>query len=148
MIIREARPADLPELLTLVKQYHQFEEIELDESLRQKALTSLIQSEFGKLYIAESNAQLIAYLALCKGFSIESGGEDGFIDELFVLKNQRGQGAGQALLSAALEAAQSMGLNAVYLLARVSNVPAHKLYNRFGFKPRHGYSLLDLKLNS
>lgn len=148
MEIREANQIDLPDLLALVEKYHQFEGIELDDAGRQAALTQLINSDWGKIWVAQVSGRLVAYLALCKGFSIESGGQDGFIDELYVEAQERGKGIGRRLLNLALSEAKAMGIRALYLIAEENNHKALSMYSRVGFRARSGYQLLDLNLSS
>lgn len=50
-----------------------------------------------------------------------------------VLKEYRGQGIGKALIQAALEKAQSLGLTRIELTVRERNTHALNLYKKFGF---------------
>jgi ribosomal protein S18 acetylase RimI-like enzyme len=89
---------------------------------------------------AENKGQYIGwYLATCQGADCEL---------LFICsaKAQRGQGLGGALLeNLILRAKQRLGTEAIFLEVRESNLPAIKLYERYGFvlmskRPRY-YSL-------
>jgi hypothetical protein len=52
----------------------------------------LAKPEFGFILVARSGGRIVGYLAVCLGYSIELGGKDGFVDELFVAPGSRGQG--------------------------------------------------------
>ena len=73
----------------------------------------------------------IGYCVLTWGWSIEGGGLEGLIDELFV--RQRGDGHGAVLLAAALTAARAHGCRRVFLETEVANDAARRFYLRHGF---------------
>lgn len=60
---------------------------------------------------------------------------NGFIYELFVLKESRGNGCGKALMDAAIRHFQKEGCTEVRLSAKADN-PAVELYGNLGFKTR------------
>jgi RimJ/RimL family protein N-acetyltransferase len=51
-----------------------------------------------------------------------------------VARNWRGRGLGSALMACALEAGFADGLERIELQVRIDNLPAQKLYRRFGFQ--------------
>jgi ribosomal protein S18 acetylase RimI-like enzyme len=145
MDIRRADKDDLVSLLPLVRAYHAFEGLDVSEEQRANALSQLLGSDYGVVWLGETEAGVVAYLALCFGFSIEAGGRDAFIDELFVVPDSRGRGLGGTLLQRAVEHAQLIDLKALYLIADQSNHAALELYRRQGFSSRDKYLFLDLQ---
>ena len=81
---------------------------------------------------------IVGYVVLTLGFSVESGGRDGFIDELYVAPAARGRGIGAKVLALVGREAGALGLKRLYLEVGHDN-PAHGLYRRAGFvdHPRH-----------
>ena len=57
----------------------------------------------------------IGYLVLTIGYSLERGGRDAFIDELYVRAERRGRGLGALAVATAEAAARRLGVRAVHL---------------------------------
>lgn len=75
----------------------------------------------------------IGYVVLTLGFSIEYGGRDGFVDELYVAPDARGRGIGTAALQFVMDQARELGFRALHLEVMPGNDRALELYNRHGF---------------
>ncbi len=84
---------------------------------------------------AEAQGPVIGYLVLTLGFSIEYGGRDGFIDEIYVAPEARGQGLGRAALEFAEAQARNLGVLALHLEVNHGNKKAQDLYQAEGFFP-------------
>jgi GNAT superfamily N-acetyltransferase len=68
------------------------------------------------------------------GFSIEFGGKDALLDELFLLPQFRGLGLGSEAIAFAISLCKQDGVAALHLEADHFNERAHDLYLRLGFK--------------
>lgn len=90
----------------------------------------------------------MGYVALCFGYSIELGGRDAFIDELFLVENARGQGIGKKVLEYVTRQAASLDIAAVHLEVAHANDRAKRLYLQAGFSPRDRYHLMTFKVAS
>jgi ribosomal protein S18 acetylase RimI-like enzyme len=75
----------------------------------------------------------VGYVVLSLGFSIEHGGRDGFIDDLYLVPAARGIGIGRALLAFAAAEAETLGIRMLHLEVEPGNERAHRLYRRNGF---------------
>ena len=138
---------DFNQLLPLVRAYHEFEGITLDDNARQAVLIALMDNDYlGHLWKIQSQQDLIGYIALCFGFSIEFGGRDAFIDEFFILEPFRGQGYGQAILLEITEKAAELGVHALHLEVARDNTRAQKLYSTCGFAARDQFFLMSHSL--
>ena len=62
-------------------------------------------------------------------------GEEAHITEIAVKETLRGRGVGELLLIASMKAAIEHGSKVMTLEARVSNFIAHRLYQKYSFKP-------------
>jgi ribosomal protein S18 acetylase RimI-like enzyme len=89
--------------------------------------------DFGIAIVADEGGRIVGYLALVWGFSLEFGGRDAFLDELYVVPDRRGRGIGSALIEAAEAACVQAGAMALHLAVERSNAGACKLYRRLGF---------------
>ena len=85
----------------------------------------------------------IGYVVITFGWSIEFGGMDGFIDELYIRASVRGRGIASEILQELPTAlAQQAGLTALHLEVETGNERAQRLYRKLGFSVRDGYHLM------
>ena len=76
----------------------------------------------------------VGYAVLTFGFSIEHGGRDGFIDDLYVLPAARGRGIGTAAMDLLEQAARDRGVQGLHLEVERGNAKAQALYRRRGYR--------------
>ncbi|GKY87544.1 GNAT family N-acetyltransferase [Sinisalibacter aestuarii] len=142
-----ARPDDLEKLLPLVAAYHATEGIVQDEASRRAALMPLLDGvPQGAVWLIGPRAAPLGYIAIGTGWSIELGGMDAFIDEFFIRENLRGRGIGTEALSALAQALKAQGVVALHLEVGRDNAAARSIYQRLGFAPRDGFSLMTCRL--
>ncbi len=142
-----AGTADLGELLPRVRAYHAFEGIELDDGARRAALLRLLgEPSLGGVWLIRAEGMNVGYVAVCRGFSLEFGGHDGFLDELYLDAPWRGRGIGRAVLAELPPLARALGIRALHLEVARDNAPARRLYAALGFIPRDQYLLMSLPL--
>jgi ribosomal protein S18 acetylase RimI-like enzyme len=87
----------------------------------------------GRAYLLESDGEVAGYVVLTLGFTLQFGGRDAFIDDLFVRPAFRDRGIGNATLDSLRAEAEAMGARAVHLLVLQTNPRAEALYRRHGF---------------
>ena len=146
--IRTAVPADLERILPHMREFWRFEQLPFDEHQPRRALTELLaRAELGRVLLLEAatGGEILGYLVLTFGFSLEHGGRDGLIDELYLGGALRGQGLGTLLIEAALHTCRELGIARVHLEVDHSNPRAHSLYARLGFAGKQR-ALLTRKL--
>jgi diamine N-acetyltransferase len=92
------------------------------------------QPEFVRGWLLEIESKTVGYVVLTFGFSLEYGGIDAFVDELFVKSEFRGQGfATQVLEFLSLEC-KKLNVVALHLEVDSTNEIAKKLYAKTGFE--------------
>ena len=79
------------------------------------------------------------------GFSIEFGGRNAFVDELYVAPDHRAQGLGTTALEEAERVCREAGVQAMHLEVEFTNVDAKRLYARSGWV-EHTRHLMTRKL--
>jgi ribosomal protein S18 acetylase RimI-like enzyme len=142
-----AHPNDLSVLIPLIKAYHTFEEIESDEQEIKEAVESLLTADHtGRIWFIKLDIERVGYLALCFGYSIEFRGRDAFLDELYIMPEQRGKGIGKEVLRLLQPEARVLGVKALHLEVAHENNRAKRLYETFGFEARDRYTLMSKKL--
>ena len=149
--IRAATPGDIPQLLSLVRRYWEFEEIEGFAALRVELTLKRLLGEprLGAAWVAEdAAARLIGYLLAVKVLSVEHQGIMAEIDEFFVLPEARSHGTGARLLAAAERALADQGCVRLQLQLGTGNVAARHFYEKRGYAAREGYELLDKALGT
>jgi len=146
--VRAAIPGDIPQLLTLVRRYWEFEEITPFSALRVELVLKRLLAEprLGTAWVAESPAGLVGYLLAVTVLSVEHGGIMAEIDELFVLPEARSHGLGARLLETAEAALEARGCVRLQLQLGTGNATARAFYERRGYRGRDGYRLLDKAL--
>jgi GNAT superfamily N-acetyltransferase len=133
--LRTAVLADISQVLPMMRDFYTFEGISFDESRAVRLLTQLVNDvSLGRLTLIEQEGELVGYLILGFGFSVEFGGRDALLDELFVRPEFRGRGLGSAAIESAMSICKQEGIHALHLEADHFNKRAHDLYLRLGFK--------------
>ena len=88
----------------------------------------------------------VGYVVLTLGFSVEAGGREGCLDELFVVPEARGRGVGRRVLGLVEEEARRLGIRRLFLEVEHGN-RAFELYRRAGFVD-HRRSLMSKQLDT
>ena len=86
-----------------------------------------------RAWIILEASQVIGYVVLTLGYSIEHGGRDGFIDDLYLIPKARGGGRGKRVLAFALAQAATLGIKTLHLEVEIDNERAHRVYQAAGF---------------
>jgi ribosomal protein S18 acetylase RimI-like enzyme len=141
------KPEHLDRLLTLCAAFHAEAGIKSDEEGRRAGLAPLLEgSPYGVAYLIGPARAPIGYIVICFGWSVEFGGLDAIIDELYIRPGVRGRGVATEALIALPRALSQVGLRAVHLEVDRENPAALKLYRRAGFTPRDNYIFMSRKL--
>jgi GNAT superfamily N-acetyltransferase len=148
MDVRRAQPADLAQLLALVRRYWDFEQIPGFDAARLEVLLQRLLREpaLGEVWVAVADAGLAGYLVAMRVLSLEHQGLMAEVDEFFVEPGQRGQGIGAALLEAAERSLACAGCMRLQLQLGTGNAAAARFYRSRGYRPRTGYHLYDKPL--
>lgn len=93
----------------------------------------------------ERGSLLAGYIAVTLGFSIEAGGRDAFVDELYIQPSMQGRGLGRRALDFAEQLCRELGAQRVCLEVERANTRAKKLYDALGYRD-HGRYLLSKRL--
>ena len=141
--LRLATPEDLDRLMPLVAGFHAQSGIEQDEDTRRSALVPLLDgSPHGAIWMIGPRVAPVGYIAVAFGWSIEFGGLDAFLDEIYVREKVRGRGMGSEALAALVRALSEQGVGAMHLEVEADNDRARLLYERIGFRSRNHYHLM------
>jgi ribosomal protein S18 acetylase RimI-like enzyme len=132
--LRSVASGDLPALTQMAIAFNEEDGHPLSRGGR-AALKALCKgTPHGLGFMIERGPELIGYLAIGLGFSIEYGGIDAFLDEFYIEPAHRGRGLGTAALKAFDAIARKMKIKALHLEAMPQNDRAARLYRRLGHK--------------
>lgn len=142
-----AAPEHLDRLVALVTAFHTEAGIAMSEEARRAGLAPLLEGiPHGAAYLIGPPRAPIGYVVITFGWSVEYGGLDAFVDEIFVRPGVRGRGIASEALIALPRALAAGGLKAIHLEVAADNETAIALYRRSGFTPREGHLLMSRKL--
>lgn len=131
--LRRAGPGDLATLLPLIAEFYEIDRHAFDESVVRAALSPLLTDDTaGQVWlITTGSVDVVGYAVLTWGYSLESGGREGLLDELFV--RQRNAGSGGAALEALADRARRAGCRVLFLETESHNARVRGFYRRHGF---------------
>ncbi|WP_299893837.1 N-acetyltransferase [uncultured Ruegeria sp.] len=142
--LRLARPEDLDRLMALVTAFHTEAGLAQDPDQFRNALAPLLEGiPHGCVYLIGPGRAPLGYIILSFGWSVEFGGMDGFVDEIYIRPAVRGRGIATEVLLALPKALSEAGLTALHLEVDRNNEAAQNIYLRTGFKPRDRYMLMS-----
>jgi ribosomal protein S18 acetylase RimI-like enzyme len=131
---RLANIADLDLLTEFMQQFYAIDQYHFDEQAARQTLKMLIEEQsLGRLWII-STTEIIGYVALTFGYSLEFHGRDANIDELFLIEAYRHQGIGTKTLQFVCEQCHQQGIHALHLEVEHTNEAGLRLYRKMGFE--------------
>lgn len=132
--IRQAIPADLNEMVELLRQLFSIElDFDFDTARQRRGLSMLLAHAESLLVVAEKERKVIGMVSMQTLVSTAEGGPVGLIEDLVVDEAHRGQGIGNLLLDHLLQLGVERGLKRVQLLADRTNTPALEFYAKRGW---------------
>src|SRR3954469_19949686 len=120
-----ASKADVPALLGMMKPFNLLEGIAWRPSDMETALDQLLADPaLGVAGLLQYTGRNVGYFVLTWGYDLEWAGRDGFLTELFLLPEVRGQGLGSSAMLLIEQLAKEHGARALHLMVREENAPA------------------------
>ncbi len=134
--VRRARLEDVPALVALMEEFYAEADYPLDRDWAAASCARLLGDEsLGAAWIAFHGGPA-GYVVLTVRHSMEYGGLDGWVDDLFVRPAFRRHGLARAALEALLAECERRGVLALHVEVGRENDAARPLYERFGLAPR------------
>lgn len=128
------RAEDAETLVALARGFHAEEGRVLDTA-GEAALVAITQGEpFARAWLVRTGSETLGYLIITLGYSVEYGGRDGFIDDLYLVADARGRGLGRQVLEFAFARAEELGVRTLHLQVAMENERATRLYRASGFE--------------
>ncbi len=142
-----AGPDDLNKLAALVARFHDEHKLDMTDEARLAALKPICDGiPQAVAYLIGPKAAPMGYIILSIGYSVEMGGFDCFVDELFLRPSVRGRGIGTEALLSLSKTMASADVKAMFLEVDAQDTRLVGLYKRIGFKDRERYNLMVKEL--
>ena len=136
-------PDDSDVLLSMIEAFHTEIGIETTAEDRKASIAPILKgSPLAVAYIFGPKNAPMGYLIISFGWSLELGGMDGFLDEIWIRPNVRKRGIGQEMLDSVIKALKGAGLKAIHLEVNRDDGATQNLYKRVGFRMRDKYALM------
>jgi GNAT superfamily N-acetyltransferase len=130
-ILRRASGADLPLLLRLILEFCQVDSHQYNEERVRTALEPLLRcDDHGVVWMIGEPPE--GYAVVTWGYSLESGGEEALIDEIYL--RSRGEGIGSRALQAIIDDCRARGCKRMFLETESHNQRVRRFYARAGFE--------------
>lgn len=137
-----AGASDVELLVELMREFYAIEHLEFDDGTARRALEQILSDRrFGVVHLIQVDDAAAGYLVLTFGFSLEFGGRDALLDEIYLRENFRGRGIGKASLELAEAVCREEGIRALHLEVDRVNTRAQKVYRQAGFRDHDRYLL-------
>ena len=134
--IRQALAADIPGLVELMREFYGESGYDLDVSRAARSFEMLLaDSTLGTGWVFLADSIAIGYVVLTVRFSMESGGLDACIDDLYVRPAHRRQGIARRGLEQLFAECVRRGILAVRVEVAAGDPPALSLYRSVGMQP-------------
>ncbi len=131
-------------LLAMVSAFHAELGLGTKQETQRAAIEGLVSNiPHGSAYLIGPTRAPIGYCVISFGWSVEFGGLDAVLDELYIRPNVRGRGLASEVLQTLPDAlAKQADLKAIHLEVRETDQAAARLYQRAGFHRRTGYLMM------
>lgn len=145
---RRATLADVPVLVDLMREFYAEAGYTLDRGWAGDSFSALLEDDSrGAVWVVFGGPEPAGYVVLTVRFSMEYGGLDAFIDDLFIRPACRRRGLGRAALTALFEECRRRKVLAVHVEVGRDNAAAKALYSGYGLEPHDdGRQMLTARL--
>ena len=132
--IRTAAPADIPGLCALMERYYAHDQLEFDGARVTEALGTLLRAARGMAWLIGQDRAEIGYAVIVWSYSLEYGGIEAVLDELYLEPEARGAGFGRAVMEHVIREAKNAGAVVLRLETEPENSAARAFYAKLGFE--------------
>ncbi|HWA65711.1 MAG TPA: GNAT family N-acetyltransferase [Mycobacteriales bacterium] len=146
--IRPAREADVPVVVSLVRELAEYERepdaAEATEADLRAALFGPAPAAF--CHVAELDGEVVGFALWFLNFSTWKGRHGIYLEDLFVRPSARGSGLGKALLTTLVDIAKGRGYGRVEWSVLDWNEPAQGFYRSLGATPMDEWTTWRISL--
>lgn len=142
-----ANEGDAAKLLPLVAAFHEEMEFATTQEQQTAAVAPLLAgSPHGAIWLIGPRKAPVGYITVTFSWSLEFGGMDAFVDELFIRPTVRKRGMGGEALAGIAKALGEGGVRALHLEVDREDEATQRFYCRAHFQKRDKYVLMSKEL--
>ncbi|MCI0529527.1 MAG: GNAT family N-acetyltransferase [Nitrospira sp.] len=135
-----AEVSDKDILVDFMREFYAFEHLPFDAHVARIALDKILRNDsLGRVWLICHGSEAIGYVVLTLGYSLEYGGRDAFIDEIYLRENYRRQGIGTKALRFLEDTCRALEVQALHLEVERKNTHAQAFYRKVGFEDHDRY---------
>lgn len=133
--MRHASIEDIPRLVALMTEFYAEGATPLKAARAAEAFAALLaDDQLGHIWLIQAGNDDVGYLVVTFSYSMEFGGRNAFLDDLFIQAPFRGAGLGTAALKEVRAFCLEHAVRALHLETGRENAAAQALYRHAGFK--------------
>jgi GNAT superfamily N-acetyltransferase len=132
--VRPARPDDTSTIVDLIRGLADYEKLSHEVKITEADLAAALFGKVPRIFcdIAEAGGRLVGYALWFYNYSTFEGGFGLYLEDIFVLPEARGTGAGKALMRHLAQRCRDEGLGRLEWQVLDWNAPAIAFYGRLG----------------
>ena len=144
--IRPATRNDVPVIAELIRGLARFEKLEHEVVMTEDMLTAGLFGErpYAEVLLADDEEQPVGFALFFHNFSTFLGRPGIYLEDLFVVPEQRGKGIGQLLLATLARLAVERGCGRLEWAVLDWNQEAIRFYERLGARPNSDWTIYRL----
>jgi GNAT superfamily N-acetyltransferase len=146
LVIRPGEKADVPVIAHLIRELARFEKLEHEVTMTEELLAENLfgPHRYAETLIAEDEGNQIGFALFFHTFSTFLGKPGLYLEDLFVVPEQRSHGVGRALLRQLARVALERGCGRLEWAVLNWNREAIKFYERLGARPNSDWTVYRL----
>ena len=146
VVIREAEPSDVPVIADLIRGLARFEKLEDEVTMTDALLAKNLfgPRRYAETLIAEEGGSPVGFALFFHNFSTFLAKPGIYLEDLFVVPEQRGHGIGRALLQRLAQIAVERDCGRLEWAVLDWNRDAIGFYERLGAKPNSEWTVYRL----
>ncbi len=135
-----AENSDIETLVKFIREYYEYDSHPFDDEKVRRALAKILNdTSIGRVWLLQDGSEAIGYIVLTFGYSLEAGGRDALIDEVYIRESHRGQGLGRKVIHFVEGVCSSLGIQVLNLEVERRNTAAQSFYRKVGFEDQDSY---------
>ena len=144
--LRSATRDDVPVIAELIRGLARFEKLEQEVVMTEELLASALFGDrpYAEVVLADDDGRPVGFALFFHNFSTFLGRPGIYLEDLFVLPEQRGQGIGRMLLAHLARLAVERGCGRLEWAVLDWNRDAIKFYERLGARPNSDWTVYRL----
>ncbi len=133
-VLKKASTQETEQLVELMAEFYAESDYPLNRRRATATFATLLSDpRLGHAWLIQVDAEIVGYVVVVMGYSMEYGGLIAYVDDLFIRPAFRRAGLGTEALKAVRSFCTNLEARAIYLEVGRDNTAAQAVYRRMGF---------------